>query len=166
MNTRKENLLNALRAFIRQRSGLEFGNYGDVSAFRSEQRSITKDRHHAETLLAAVAWRDGITADKIIEASKHAFSGRLTIEPRGENGFAISYCTGQYFPTEYRRAVCAVLSAALWDYFRETMPKGVLMHNSETGELLERYQGLRAGDWLRRKASQEFGRTIAARWFN
>jgi hypothetical protein len=37
MNTdnRKTLILSALRAFINQRSGIEFGNYGDVKAFRA-----------------------------------------------------------------------------------------------------------------------------------
>lgn len=30
----------------------------------------------------------------------------------------LDYCTGQYWSTEYRRAVCAVLARALWDYWR------------------------------------------------
>lgn len=165
MTKDKENLLQCLRAFINQRPGLEFANYGDVSAYRSELRSITKAKHHAETLLNAVAWRDSITADQIIEASKSAFSGRLTIVRTDTGGFRIDYCTGQYFPTEYRNAVCAVLSECMWDYWRGNMPAGELKHNTETGELLKRYDGMRAGDYLRKKALQEFGRGIASVWF-
>lgn len=148
----KTALLEALRGFIAQRPGLEFCNYGDLSSYRSAMRSITKDRHQAEALLSAVRWRDGITADDIIEASKHAFSGRLTIEPL-QNGeaFSIQYCTGQYFPTEYRRAVCAVLSSALWDYWREGNPYG---YNPG------------AGQYVRDVARKELGRPIASRWFN
>jgi hypothetical protein len=41
------------------------------------------------------------------------------------NGLRIDYCTGQYFPTEYRKAVCAVLASALWAKYREGMqPSG------------------------------------------
>ena len=163
----KELLLQCLRGFIKQKPGLEFCNYGDVSAYRAEMRSITKDRHEAERLLDNVAWRDSITANDIIEASKRAYSGRLTItRPAADGCFVIDYCTGQYFPTEYRRAVCAVLASALWDYWRDNMPAGDLMHNSETGETLKRYNGMRAGDYLRQQARREFGRGIASRWFN
>ena len=42
-----------------------------------------------------------------------AFSGRLSWD-----GASLSYCTGQYYPTEYRLAAAAVLRAALWDYWR------------------------------------------------
>jgi hypothetical protein len=55
-------IIGALDRWIRQRPGLEFGNYGDVSAYRSEMRSITKDLHDARTLLAAVNWRTSIDA--------------------------------------------------------------------------------------------------------
>jgi hypothetical protein len=35
----------------------------------------------------------------------------------------IHYTTGQYYPTEYRRAVASVAASALWDYVREhSMP--------------------------------------------
>ena len=148
MDTRKQTLIACLRKFIAQRPGLEFGNYGDVSAYRSEMRSITKDRHHAETMLASVAWRDSITADTILEASKHAFSGRLTITEPSPGRFVLDYCTGQYWPTEYRRAVCSVLSSALWDYWRECGGAAS------------------TGDAIRKTAAAELSRSIAQRWFN
>lgn len=130
METRKQAVLDALRSFVNQRPGLEFANYGDVSAYRAESRAITKDLHDYGALAGAVAWRDSITADDILKASEHAFSGRLTINDASahyDDGstyyvFTISYCAGQYFPTEYRKAACAVLASALWDYQRECMP--------------------------------------------
>jgi len=148
MDTRKQTLIACLRKFIAQRPGLEFGNYGDVSAYRSEMRSITKDRHHAETMLASVAWRDSITTDSILEASKHAFSGRLAITEPSPGRFVLDYCTGQYWPTEYRRAVCSVLSSALWDYWRECGGAAS------------------TGDAIRKTAAAELSRSIAQRWFH
>jgi hypothetical protein len=145
VETSKQNLIAALRTFARQRPGLEFGNYGDWKAYRAEMRSITRDLKQAQELLSAVAWRDSITANSIIEASKGAFSGRLSITRDGDS-FKVDYCTGQYFPTEYRRAVCSVLSSALWDYFRTN--------------------GADTGDDIRRTARRELGRSIASRWFN
>lgn len=142
METRKQSLITALQRFVAQRPGLEFANYGDVSAYRSEMRSITKDRHHAEELLRAVSWRDSITADDILYAAKHAFSGRLAISEPETGRFVLDYCTGQYWPTEYRRAVCSVLSSALWNYWRD------------------------AGDGPIGAARRELPRSIAHRWFN
>ena len=147
MNSLRQNILHALTVFVKTRPGLDFGNYGDVSAYRSEMRSITKDRAQALDLLSAVAWRESITAEMIIDAAKHSFSGRLSIVPAVENnGVRIEYCAGQYYPTEYRRAVCSVLSSALWDYWREN--------------------GCATGDDIRKTASRELSRSIARRWFN
>ena len=174
MEQRKEALIDALNTFVRQRAGLEFGNYGDVTSYRAEQRAITRDRHDYRVLRAAVVAHDTLDADALLEASRHACSGRLTLKDnsaRYEDGspyhvFGVAYCTGQYFPTEYRKAACAVLSRALWDWKRTlAMPKGTLMHNSETGETVTQYKGLRAGDYMRNSFRKEFGPWIARRWF-
>lgn len=163
----KTAILHALRAFIAQRSGIEFANYqsGDWkasrAAFMGDYRPILKHGRHARELLRAVELRDSITADDIIEASRHAFSGRLTIKVREDGAVAIDYCAGQYFPTEYRNAACAVLASTLWSYWRANMPTPT---TGRDGSQL--YDGMSAGDWLRRKARQEFGRGIAAQWFN
>lgn len=141
--TTKESIIEALDAFIRQRPGLEFGNYGDVSAYRSELRSIAKDLHHARELLRAVAWRDSITADDLLRAGA---TGRLTLTQQ-ERGVRIDYCTGQYFPTEYRRAACSLLSSLLWDYWRDGMAEPT-------------------GDKIRATARRELSRPVARRWFN
>lgn len=159
MEIRKQMILEALRAFIAQRPGLEFGNYGDVSAYRSEMRSITKDLHTARTLLSAIEWRDSITADMIEEAAKN---GRLsfvqvTKDAQTVDHYAIEYTTGQYWPTEYRAAVCRLLSSTLWAWMRDTsMPSDA--------RLLELKQS--AGDYLRASFKREFGAGIARRFFS
>ena len=148
MATLRENILQALTTFVNSRPGLEFCNYGDVSAYRSEMRSITKDRAQALELLSNVARRESITAEMIIDAAKHSFSGRLDIVPIGDSGrVEIGYCAGQYYPTEYRRAVCAVLSSVLWSYFRNNAPVKA------------------TGDTIRKTAARELSRSIATRWF-
>ena len=159
----KQQIIDALRAFTQKRPGLEYSNYGDRASYQSEMRAITKDLHQARELLRYVELRDSITGDDIIAASESAFSGRLTIC----DDATIDYCTGQYFPTEYRKAVCAVLSSAIWAWKRDQcMPAPTLHHNSETGETLHRYKGLRAGDYLRANLKREFGRGMASRWFS
>lgn len=173
MEQRKQAIIDALSKFMHQRSGMDPHNYGDYASYRSEQRSVTRDLHHARTLLGAVSWRDSITADDLIAASKSAYSGRLTIvEDSGR--VRIEYCTGQYFPTEYRRAVCAVLAAALWDYTRDhampapsgkvkrTVGKGAFAFEQEHDSI----EGKTPGDWLRSYFRKEFGRTIGNRWFD
>jgi hypothetical protein len=136
----KGKIIDALGAWIRQRSGMDFRNYGDLSAYRSESRSITRDLHDARTLLRYVSMSQ-ITGEQLTGAFR-AFSGRLSWD-----GERLDYCTGQYFPTEYRKAACAVLASAIWGYWRDGL----------TGEDL--------GGKLRRSASNTFGRGIQSRWF-
>lgn len=166
MDNRKEAICNALAAFIRQRPGLEFRNYCSSwtdtegrRAYFTEARRIARDKRDAESLLLAVRHNDGISADAIIAASQRAYSGRLTLEPH-EDGVTVDYCTGQYWPTEYRRAAAAVCAAALWDWQRENMPEPSQKLN------FHGYDGTNAGDWLRRKFRQDFGSAMQKRWFD
>lgn len=166
----KTEIIALLRAFAEQRPGMDPRDYGDWSSYRSESRSVTRDLHEARTLLRAVEWRDSITADMLREAFR-AYSGRLTLDETGDRP-RLDYCTGQYFPTEYRRAVCAVCASALWSYFREhCMPAPVPGTGNQEG--CEFYptpgksrQLCSAGDWLRITFRREFGARIARRWFD
>lgn len=115
---RRNLILAALATYAAQRPGLEYGNYGDLSAYRSEMRSITRYLHHARGLLAYVGWHDSIGEAELLTAARSAYSGRLSLAFDAAGAVRIEYCTGQYWPTEYRRAVCAVLASAIWDYWR------------------------------------------------
>ena len=140
----KVTILQALTAFAAGRPGLEYANYGDPASYRAESRAITRDLHHVYTLLRRVQLAPSITSADLKDAFR-AYSGRLSWD-----GQRLDYTTGQYFPTEYRRAVCAVLASALWDYWRDCVPETVT----------------NKGDHIRAKARRDLGRTIAARWFN
>lgn len=167
--TRRQMILAALAAFIRSRPGLEFANYGDVTAYRSEQRSIARAKRDAETLLSAVNWRDGIDADALLRAARSSFSGRLSITERDDGRVAIDYCAGQYYPTEYRNAACAVLASALWEYTREkACPEGDRVRTNARGETeyLSHGKWMRPGAWLRDYFRREFGVTMQRRWFD
>jgi len=129
-------MLDAVRRFIRQRPGLKFGNYGDVKAYRQEARGILRDYRDAQELLRFVAMFS-ISAEDLTAATR-AYSGRLQFQPNG----TIRYCAGQYWPTEYRAAVCSVLAQAILDYWYRCDYKDIP-----------------------KRARQEFGRGIAARWF-
>ena len=138
----KSTIIAALRKWIAQRPGLEFGNYGDVSSYRAEMRSIGKDLQHARAMINYVAWHDSITADMILDA---AGSGRLTLTADGDK-VTINYVTGQYWPTEYRRAVCALMSSVIWAWLRENCD-------------------YKTGDDIRKAARRELGAGVARRWF-
>ncbi len=148
---KKQQIIAALYVFINQRPGLEFGNYGEPVSYRAEVRAIGKDLTQARQLLRYVELRASITAEDIIAASESAYSGRLTITARDDGAIAVDYCTGQYWPTEYRRAVCAVLSQTIWAWTSaHCMP-------ADTAK---------PGDYLRASFKREFGRSMASRWFN
>ena len=133
-------MLRALDAWVRQRPGMDPGNY-DRAGYRSDSRAITRDLHDYRTLAAAVA-RSSIDAKALADAFPRAFSGRLTWD-----GKRLDYCTGQYWPTEYRKAACAGLAQALWTYHAADYAPG-------------------AGAEIRKAFRRMFGRGIASRWFN
>lgn len=140
----KSTIIAALHKWIAQRPGLDFGNYGDVSSYRAEMRSIGRDLQHARAMINYVAWHDSITADMILIAADNG--GRLTLTADGDK-VRIDYVTGQYWPTEYRRAVCHLMSSVIWAWLRE---------NCE----------YKTGDDIRKAARRELGASIARRWFS
>lgn len=135
----KSDILAHLSRFVSQRSGIDGRNYGDRASFMGDYRPILKAGRDARAMIRYIELRDSITADMLL-ASFRAFSGRLSISDRG-----CDYCTGQYFPTEYRNAACAVLSMAIWDWLRPDC---------------------KDGHAIRKAARRELGRSIANRWFN
>ena len=151
MTATKEQILGALSAFVRQRPGLEYGNYASYGdngdgrrAYFREMRSITRDLHDFRALLAQVAWRDSIDAEAL-RAGFRAYSGRLTLTET-DKGMRLDYCTGQYFPTEYRKAACAVLGTVLFDYWRANVG------------------GMSTGEEIRKTARRELGARLQKRW--
>lgn len=150
MELTKEIIIDLLEAWIKQRPGLDPRDYGwgreGWNAYRSESHRITQQKKDAEILLNAVRY-SGIKAEELAGAFK-AYSGRLEIKQEGDE-YKLSYCTGQYFPTEYRAAACAVLARALWDYHRPDY------ENNE-----------HAGDSLRKMFKRRFGRSIQERWLD
>lgn len=154
----KDSIIAALDRFIRQRPGLEFGNYGDAAAYRAEMRGITRDLNHARQLLRKVELSHGITGADMLKAA----TGRLTLQRRTDGVMRAVYCTGQYWPTEYRAAVARYCADLLWAYRRDhAMPESV----AAPGEPW-RFGGMSAGDWLRAAFRREYGRAIADRYFN
>lgn len=180
-DTLKASIVEALHRFIRQRPGLEYGNYGDPQAYRAEMRSITRDLNHARTLLRRVEW-SSITGQGLLDATR---GSRLTLTETPD-GVRVDYTTGQYFPTEYRAAVARLCASALWGWTRDyCMPDPAYVvagkksySTREDAEFMAqhylpavvsieiRFDGLSAGDWLRRYFRREFGRGLASRFFN
>jgi hypothetical protein len=140
--------VHALLQFANSRPGLDFANYGDVRAYRSDARAITRDLH-AVRELASVA-RYLCTNEEILDVAQH--NGRVEIEPyAGDDGagWRISYCPGQYYPVEYRAGVARVLASAIWRAWAR-----------EIGSRPD------AANQIRRRARFEFSRAVYRRFFN
>lgn len=160
-------MIKAIRKWVRQRPGLEFGNYGDVSAYRAELRGITRQRHDAEMMLGRLAWRT-VTREQWDDAFG-AFSGRLQYKIQDDGTIGLSYCTGQYWCTEYRAAACAVLASLLWQMLIANVmehPDYVAGYLDKSGEYAPPKVGkVMAGDYYRAAMRQVFGRGVQQRWF-
>lgn len=151
----KDQLLDALRQFAAKRPNRSFADYGDRVIYNQYTREITRDLHHARELIRKVEL-SGITAEQIIKASRSAWSGRLTITPT-ESGFDLDYCAGQYYPTEYRKAVCATLAAAFWNYYSSDNPIKFEPDNEETLD--------QSVNWMRTTCRREFSRSVYRGYF-
>jgi hypothetical protein len=97
--------------------------------------------------LRALEIYNQITGEDIIRASEHAFSGRLSINVTNDGLVSIDYCTGQYFPTEYRKAVAAICASTLWTFYRNQC-------------------GYATSDRIRQAAKRDFNSTIVRHYFN
>ena len=151
----KQTIIDALNAWVNQRPGLDYGNYGDPAAYRAEMRSIGKDLQHARAMINYVAWRDSITAEMILKAADNG--GRLSIVVNGDT-VTLDYCTGQYWCTEYRPAVCRLLSFVIWYWMRENAPV-------DAGPIISHSNLQDVGGYIRKTARRELGTSIARRWF-
>lgn len=89
----------AVYAFITQTPGFCSANYTSRAQYNSDARPVIKDRHTALNFLAKCE-SEGLDITKD--------SGRLTIR-----GGLVQYVAGQYWPTEFRRAVVAHLEDVL-----------------------------------------------------
>ena len=105
-------VLCAIVDYAAQNAGLEWGNYATTNykesyaAYDRERRKIGRDWDRVKQAIKQLYWVNGTDAD-ILAAMPSAYSGRLA----WING-KVEYCTGQYWPTEYRQAVAAVIEEA------------------------------------------------------
>jgi len=129
------NTIEKLIRFANQKPGLDFQDYGDRKIYFAEMREITKDLHDFRELLNLSFIRLGSNLEGKLTEYLSKSSGRLTMNgPAGE----LNYCTGQYFPTEYRPAACQALKSIIWDDLREEKDKDG-NHIYNTGDTLRAY---------------------------
>lgn len=125
----------AMGRFIAQRSGIDCRNYGSRAGFRHDYLRILRDGRDARLLLRFVGLYCPNYLPEVLR------SGRLTWD-----GARLDYCTGQYFPTEYRAAACHALASAIWNWLRVEC-------------------GCNTAEKIQAAARREFGFGIAKRWF-
>ena len=133
----KSVLCHALAHFIAKGPRLEYGNYGCPRTYRAEQRAITRDLRDARAFLRLVEI-SSITTEELKAAMRDAWGGRLSWD-----GATLDYCAGQYWPTEYRKAVAATCALALKRHWWQGAPDG----------------------FKNDQMKKQFGRGMASRWF-
>ena len=106
--------LRMVAAYAAKRPALEFRDYcsgwndtNGRAAYFQEARSITKDLQRVREALR-FACAVNVQDSHLIECSR---GERLTLENQGDT-LTLEYCTGQYWPTEYRPAVARLLERA------------------------------------------------------
>ena len=126
-----------LTKFVNQRPGLDFSNYGCLSSYRSEMAEITRDRTDYFELLSLAFSRIDNLNEVVTDYLKRS-SGRLTMN-EGDN---LEYCTGQYFPTEYRPAANRMLANLIFASYRDEIesntPNNVYKDGNEIRKAIKR----------------------------
>ncbi len=142
------NTIELLTKFVNQRPGLDYANYGEIKSYRSEMREITNDRSDYYELLSLAASRIE-NLNKKLSHYLSKTSGRLSLNDKGE----LYYCTGQYFPVEYRPAACRVLVDLIWvDYRGEKDHEGNPVYKD--------------GNEMRKAIRRRLSRRVAKNYFN
>lgn len=160
-STNNDSALTQLCAFAAQNSGLDARNYVTMhshdregwKAYHQEARKISNDWREFKSLLM-VAAIDNVTSDDVIAAAPNAFSGRL--EWYRDMGYW-EYTTGQYFPTEYRRAAIAVLELAIRNVRLARPPQTEPVYSISD---LKRLNEKNGGCWFGRSEMRFFGTRI------
>lgn len=156
----------ALVAFAAQNPGLDYRNYGSASSYRSDSRSITAALKRFTEALEECD-QLGVTDADVIAEAPHAFSGRLewaqanrSVDENGVRFPAVSrwdYCTGQYFPTEYRNAAATLLEYAARSKRRSRPKEDKMPRTIEELKALNRENG---GCWFEKSTMRFFGTWI------
>ena len=126
-----------LRAFVARRPGFDYRNYNTAGAYRADQKRTMRDK--ADALALINAFPDD--ADPRFLVGVLSSGNRLSLE-----GGELRYTAGQNYPTEYRAAVCRVVSDALHAH----------LYSHEKQSL----------QTVRQRMARIVGRGCANRWFS
>lgn len=143
--------INLLTQFVNQRPSLDFANYGNVKSYRQESTNITKGLHDYRELLALAVSRIDNLEEKL-KFNLSNTSGRLSF-----NGQELNYCTGQYFPTEYRPAANRILAQLIFNDYRDEKT------DSTKGGFEDVYKD---GNEIRKAIKRRVSRRVFNNYFN
>ncbi|NBT32453.1 MAG: hypothetical protein EBT13_11310 [Rhodobacteraceae bacterium] len=127
-------ILEGLTDLAEARPGFEPGNYGSVTAYRSEARRATRDLHavrdlarYIRSILLGSHTSPAARADMARGLCSLVGTGdRVEVSIRDNHFVRVDYCAGQYYPIEYRHAIARSLASAIAVYwggtYRERVP--------------------------------------------
>lgn len=131
--------LEALDALVASRPGFDPANYSDAASYRADQRAAMLAARDYRVLRLYVAPH----AEALLDAAR---GSRIAFVPEQDGPVRVEYCTGQYYPTEYRAAACRLLASLEWRRVAGNHPEW-------------------STDDIRAYARRTFGRGMAGRWF-
>jgi hypothetical protein len=149
MKASKVTAFEMLCEFVAKRPGLEFADYGDIYFYRQDYNFILKSKHIAEEALRVLTL--SFPADDVERALVYKLwttGDRLELIDLKEGRYKLQYITGQYFPTEYRRAAASAAYGALWHLVREMQEREAENKEDVTGDTIRA--------WFRRNTSKAF----------
>lgn len=167
-------VFNELEKWINRRPGLDLRDYGlypgmPISEWKNarrcydqEARAIAKDGREARAALKEARMQP--PHPELMQDAFRAFSGRLTWCEKhhhdaktGKYEGQLNYCTGQYWPTEYRKAAKAVL---------ESYISAVKQHRASENSLTHSYQTIQDVRAASQAAGQHWFDRSTMRFFN
>lgn len=113
--------VNDLAEFVNRKPSMNFADYGDLKAYRSDARFAQQGRQIFEAVFAYGLRVYGEQYKAVILKQLTEWKGRLGYH----EGNKLSYIVGQYFPTEYRTAAARVAFSALtYCYYSDSKDEG------------------------------------------
>jgi len=156
-------MVEKLNAFVNQKPGLDANDYNDSQSYNHTVREITKDRNDYYELLSLFLTRWEGNANVVLTAHLIESDGRLRLIKGRSSLSILEYTTGQYFPTEYRKAANRVLVTLIWQSFRD---ERIANGNAKTGVTLSGQPVYKDGHEIRKAIAARVSIRVMKLYFN
>ena len=120
-------VIQLLRSLVESRPSLALSSYNAYRAYKDDSNKLSLQLRDARRLLDEIDKRKRITCSAII-AGVDSGNGRLQLR----NG-SLTYVAGQYYPMEYRAAVCAAAARILTKFWATEPKSAVVMSRAALG---------------------------------